>query len=57
VLAAQRRLETTREPIEDIATAVGFGSAQTLRLHFRRVTRTSPTAYRLRFSTRARKRP
>ena len=56
VLAAQRRLEGSREPIEDVAAAVGFGSAQTLRLHFRRFLRTSPTAYRLRFSTRARRR-
>jgi AraC family transcriptional regulator, transcriptional activator FtrA len=51
VLAAQRRLERSRESIEEVAAAVGFGSAQTLRLHFRRVARTSPTAYRLRFAT------
>lgn len=54
VLAAQRRLERSRESIEEVANAVGFGSAQTLRLHFRRVAGTSPTAYRLRFSTRGR---
>ena len=52
VLAAQRRLESARESIEEVADAVGFGTAQTLRLHFRRVLRTSPTAYRRQFSTR-----
>jgi AraC family transcriptional activator FtrA len=52
VLAAQRRLESARESIEEVAGAVGFGTAQTLRLHFRRVLRTSPTAYRRQFSTR-----
>jgi AraC family transcriptional activator FtrA len=52
VFAAQRRLESSRDSIEDVASAVGFGTAQTLRLHFRRVARTSPTAYRRRFSTR-----
>ena len=51
VLAAQRRLESARESIEEVAGAVGFGTAQTLRLHFRRLVRTSPTAYRRRFAT------
>ncbi|HET7252024.1 MAG TPA: transcriptional regulator FtrA [Gemmatimonadales bacterium] len=49
VLAAQRQLEGSRASVEEVATAVGFGTAQTLRLHFRRVLRTSPTAYRRRF--------
>jgi AraC family transcriptional activator FtrA len=53
VLAAQRRLESAKESIEEVAEAVGFGTAQTLRLHFRRALRTSPTAYRRRFTTRA----
>jgi AraC family transcriptional activator FtrA len=52
VLAAQRRLESSGDTIEEVAAAVGFRSAQTLRLHFRRVARTSPTTYRRRFSTR-----
>jgi len=56
VLAAQERLERSHDSIEEVASAVGFRSAQTLRLHFRRVARTSPTAYRARFSTRARRR-
>jgi AraC family transcriptional activator FtrA len=51
VLAAQRQLEDSRLSIEEVANAVGFGTAQTLRLHFRRILRTSPTAYRRRFAT------
>jgi AraC family transcriptional activator FtrA len=51
VFAAQRQLESSRLTIEQVAEAVGFGSAQTLRLHFRRVLRTSPNAYRRRFVT------
>lgn len=50
VLAAQRQLESSRAGIEEIASAVGFGTAQTLRLHFRRILRTSPNAYRRRFA-------
>jgi AraC family transcriptional activator FtrA len=52
VLAAQHQLESSRSSIEEVAGAVGFGTAQTLRLHFRRIMRTSPTAYRRRFATR-----
>jgi len=51
VLAAQRQLEASRLSIEEVAGSVGFGTAQTLRLHFRRLLRTSPTAYRRRFAT------
>lgn len=50
LLAAQRRLETTDDPVETVAEAVGFDTAMTLRHHFRRVYRTTPTAYRRRFS-------
>jgi AraC family transcriptional activator FtrA len=53
VRAAQRHLETSRSSVEEIAGAVGFGTAQTLRLHFRRILRTSPNAYRRRFARRA----
>ena len=49
LIAAQRRLETTRESIEVIAERVGLCTADTLRLHFRRTLRTTPTAYRRRF--------
>jgi AraC family transcriptional activator FtrA len=50
LLAAQRRLETTRDSIDAIAEAVGLQTAATLRLHFRRTLRTTPTAYRRRFT-------
>jgi len=53
VLEAQRQLEQSGRSIEEVAEAVGFGTAQTLRLHFRRVLGTSPTTYRRRFTVRA----
>jgi AraC family transcriptional activator FtrA len=56
VLAAQRHLENSKLSIDRVAEAVGFRTAQTLRLHFRRVTRTSPTAYRQRFAKGSRSR-
>jgi AraC family transcriptional regulator, transcriptional activator FtrA len=52
LLAAQRRLETTDESIDEVAEAVGLRTAATLRLHFRDMLRTTPTAYRRRFSTK-----
>lgn len=64
LLAAQRRLETTNEGIDEVAEAVGWQTTATLRQHFTRHLRTSPTAYRRRFSllrspkrTRQRRRP
>lgn len=50
VVAAQARLETTRDGIEEIAEAVGFGSALAFRLRFKRLVGTTPTEYRKRFS-------
>jgi AraC family transcriptional regulator, transcriptional activator FtrA len=50
VLAAQQRLETGSESVDEVADRVGLRTAATLRLHFRRVLRTTPTAYRRRFS-------
>ena len=50
LLQAQRLLETTNQSIDEVAEAVGFGSAATLRQHFGRVRSTTPTAYRRRFS-------
>jgi AraC family transcriptional regulator, transcriptional activator FtrA len=50
---AQDLLEKSSLPIEDIATACGFGSASTLRHHFRAILGTSPAAYRTRFTTAA----
>jgi len=49
LIAAQRRLETTGEPVEIVAERVGLRTADTLRLHFRRTLQTTPTAYRGRF--------
>jgi AraC family transcriptional regulator, transcriptional activator FtrA len=53
VLAAQRLLEKAGASIEEVAASVGFRTAQTLRLHFRRIMRTSPTGYRKQFFTRS----
>jgi transcriptional regulator GlxA family with amidase domain len=52
LLAAQRRLEKTDEGMDQIAEAVGLQTAATLRQHFSRTLRTTPTAYRRRFSTK-----
>jgi AraC family transcriptional activator FtrA len=49
LFAAQRRLETTEESIDQIAEAVGMQTAVTLRQHFSRALGTTPTAYRRRF--------
>jgi AraC family transcriptional activator FtrA len=51
LIAAQRRLETTEESIDEIAQAVGMQTAETLRHHFRQRFQTSPTTYRRRFTT------
>jgi transcriptional regulator GlxA family with amidase domain len=53
LLAAQRRLETTDDSVDAIAEAVGLQTAATLRLHFRRALRITPTAYRRRFGVNA----
>jgi AraC family transcriptional regulator, transcriptional activator FtrA len=50
LLAARRRLETTGDSIDEVAGAVGFETAMTLRHHFRRAYSTTPTAYRRRFT-------
>jgi transcriptional regulator GlxA family with amidase domain len=52
VLEARRLLEESAEPVERIAWRCGFGSAASLRDHFRRATATTPTAYRRAFSPR-----
>ncbi len=49
VLEARRLLEATDLPVEEIAWRVGFGTAASLRDHFRRATATTPTAYRRSF--------
>jgi AraC family transcriptional regulator, transcriptional activator FtrA len=51
VRRAQQLLETTDLSIERIATDCGFGSAATLRRHFRDTLATTPDAYRRTFTT------
>ena len=51
VLEARRLLEHTDLPVEQVAARAGFGSAPSLREHFRRATATTPTAYRRTFSS------
>ena len=51
VRCAQRLLETTDLPIEQVSAAAGFGSAAVLREHFGTVVGTNPVAYRRAFSS------
>jgi transcriptional regulator GlxA family with amidase domain len=50
VLEARRLLEETDLPVEAIAWRSGFGTAASLRDHFRRATATTPSAYRRSFT-------
>lgn len=49
VLEARRLLERTDLPVDAVAWRAGFGTAASLREHFRRATGTTPTAYRRAF--------
>jgi transcriptional regulator GlxA family with amidase domain len=49
VLEARRLLEDSDLPVEDVAWRCGFGTAASLREHFRRATATTPSAYRRSF--------
>ena len=49
VLEARRLLEESELPVEAVAWRCGFGTAASLRDHFRRATATTPTAYRRSF--------
>jgi AraC family transcriptional regulator, transcriptional activator FtrA len=49
VVEARRLLEQTDMPVEGVAWQAGFGTAASLREHFRRATATTPTAYRRSF--------
>jgi transcriptional regulator GlxA family with amidase domain len=49
---AQRMLETTDAPVEVVAGEAGFGTALSLRQHFREHLRTSPSAYRKLYRTK-----
>jgi transcriptional regulator GlxA family with amidase domain len=46
---ARRLLEETDLPVDAVAWRAGFGTAASLRDHFRRATETTPTAYRRSF--------
>lgn len=50
VAAAQRLLAETGLGVEEVANAVGLGSAEGLRQHFRKQLRTTPSAYRKAFA-------
>jgi transcriptional regulator GlxA family with amidase domain len=50
VLLARRLLEATDLPVEHVAARAGFGTAVSLREHFRRAVATTPTAYRAAFA-------
>jgi transcriptional regulator GlxA family with amidase domain len=54
ILHARRLLEETDLPIETVAASSGFGTATTLREHFGRAVRATPTAYRRAFTAVAR---
>lgn len=47
---AQRLLEATDQPVEQVATRAGFGTAVSLRKHFVTAFKVSPTVYRRQFS-------
>lgn len=49
VARARDLLETTNDTVERIAEQCGFGSAQSLRVHFTRINQTSPYRYRQAF--------
>lgn len=46
---AQQLLETTDLPVEQVAAEAGFGTSMSLRQHFAKQMRTSPSAYRRAF--------
>ncbi|MEU8546124.1 GlxA family transcriptional regulator [Streptomyces roseoverticillatus] len=48
---ARRLLETTDDPLEQVAAAAGLGSVETLHRAFKRQLATTPAAYRRRFRT------
>ncbi|MFN8058558.1 MAG: transcriptional regulator FtrA [Vicinamibacterales bacterium] len=53
VLAAQQRLEASKDSVDRVAEVVGLRTAVTLRHHFAQILGTSPTAYRRRFASPA----
>ena len=52
LIVAQRYLEKTDQPVDDIAERVGFPSTTSLRRHFHNLLNTSPSRYRREFRGR-----
>ena len=52
IIVAQRYLEKTDQPVDDIAERVGFPSTTSLRRHFHNLLNTSPSRYRREFRGR-----
>ncbi|HFV9239964.1 TPA: helix-turn-helix domain-containing protein [Enterobacter mori] len=52
IIVAQRFLEKTDHPVDDIADRVGFPSTTYLRRHFHNLLNTSPSRYRREFRGR-----
>jgi AraC family transcriptional activator FtrA len=50
IAMAKDLLQTSGTPLLRVAEQVGFRSQESFRRHFRRITGTSPTAYRKQFS-------
>jgi AraC family transcriptional activator FtrA len=46
VVRARELLETTTSSVDSVAAQCGFGTAQSLRVHFARISRTTPRTYR-----------
>src|SRR5262245_11698416 len=53
VCEAQRLLETTRHPLERVASLAGFGSSATFRMRFQSLVGASPSDYRRSFRARS----
>jgi len=49
IAKARDLLESSENPIEEVAAMAGFGTSATMRHHFRRQLSTTPAAYRARF--------
>ena len=49
IARARELLASSQVAIEEVAAAAGFGSAATLRHHFRKCMQVSPAAYRRQF--------
>ncbi len=52
VLAARELLESSPMSVDEVALRCGFGTAASLRAHFRRLVATTPTDYRRAFAER-----